>query len=980
MRTVLHNTQPRKAPRLWRINLAAVLLHPARLALLVMLGLALLVGLLAYQAPPQGTVRIGWLGDQLFLHTSAGLGGDALEQGALYPDDLTPDSPTGRSRWSREHAVITLPNLGRGSDLELTLLVQGWPPDVRDAPQHGTQIASDGSRQPAVTLRVGTQDVSRFVPTADWQAYTFALPAEVQQQADLVLDLTTSATFQHTARGDDLRPKGIRMAAVAVQPTASSSALLPPAWRAVGLLVLVAFVLYLLLLRLLGSYPLAFVAAMLATGAGGAGLALARIWMGAALEVALLGLLGLLVLAWFAPLLRWLRRLLHRYTQGTALHIALIGTALLWLAYLIGSAAHRWRGSAGGLWQSMFPDSLLLGIIATGMVALLLVYGREGLPRFTDGIVSSIDHPRWAWLWLLIPGGIWLLYELAVVLRLPYVGHADYADNAVVARNLIAGRGWVVDYISQFYYLFPTTTRPQETWPLLQPVWIAPFFALFGTTDWAAKLPNIVFTAVLLLLVYHIGARLWSPRVGVLAALLTITNHLFFTLVIYATSDLAFVVFCTAAIYLIYRAEDAHRSGAPPRQIYGWLAAAGVVTGFMMLQKPSGAMIAIGLGLWLAGNRLHTLLQHTPRPTWQQGRQAFAALLVGGLLWTSVALVVLSPYMARNMAVFGMPVYSTEKYDAWVLGYRGDSGEAWHDIYRVYDPTLGGAGLPDRSWILRWGFDYTYAKFRTQVLALRDYLMPAWTGAPGAPDAGWHGMFSRNEVRNIMTPAGAWLSLLGVLAALRYRRRLLSLLLAAFVPYTVFLLTYWRTNEERYFLMVMPWLALLIAWLIWAGYDCLARIGDRRWSPLGLLLVLVTVGAIVQHSWAPIATKVQAEPLLWQPDVIAYEWLRDNTAPDAVMMTRNPWQLNWHSQRPAVMIPNTSDPELFAQLAAHYGADYLVFETLQRVKGDGARLLAPLLGAAEAQVGDVINGFEVVYASPTPDNRVLIYRFPQAEE
>ncbi len=980
MKTVLHNTQARKAAPPRRLTLTAVLLHPARLALLVMLGLAVLVGMLAYQAPPQGRVRIGWLGDQLFLHTSAGLGGDAIAQGAFYPDDLTPDSPTGRSRWSREHAVITLPNLGRGNDLELTLLVQGWPPDVRDPPQSGTQRASDGTRQPAVVVRVGAQEVARLVPTAAWQQYTIALPAEVQPHADLVLDLTTSATFQHTARGDDLRPKGIRMAAVTVQPTGGSSALLPPAWRAVGLLVLVAFLLYLLLLRLFGSYPLAFVVAMLATGASGAGLALARIWMGAVLEVALWGVLVLLVLAWAGPLLRWLHRLMHRYTQGTALHLALISTALLWLAYLIGSAAHRWRSSAGGLWQRMFPDSLLLGVIVAGMVALLLVYGRAGLPRFSEGLVASLDHPRWAWLWLLIPGSIWLLYELAVILRLPYVGHADYADNAVVARNLVAGRGWVVDYISQFYYLFPTTTRPQETWPLLQPVWIAPFFALFGPTDWAAKLPNLCFTAVLLLLVYHIGARLWSPRVGVLAALLTITNHLFFTLVIYATSDLAFVVFCTAAIYLISRAEAAHRSGAPPRHSYGWLATAGGLTGLMMLQKPSGAMIAVGLGLWLAGSRLYTLLHNTPHPTWQQARQAFVAFLMGGLLWTSVALAVLAPSIGRNMALFGMPVYSTEKYDAWVLGYRGDSGEAWHDIYRVYDPALGGPGLPDRSWILRWGFDYTYAKFRTQVLALRDYLMPAWPGAPGPPDAGWHHLFSRNEVRNIMTPAGAWLSLLGVLAALRYRRRLLSLLIAAFVPYTIFLLTYWRTNEERYFLMLMPWLALLIAWLIWTGYDCLAHIGDRRWSPLGLLLVLVTAGAIVQHSWTPIATKVQVEPLLWQPDVIAYQWLRDNTPPDAVIMTRNPWQLNWHSQRPAVMIPNTSDPELFAQLATHYSADYLVFETLQRVKGDGARLLAPLLGAADAQVGDVINGFEVVYASPTPENRVLIYRFPQAEE
>ena len=115
---------------------------------------------------------------------------------------------------------------------------------------------------------------------------------------------------------------------------------------------------------------------------------------------------------------------------------------------------------------------------------------------------------------------IWIGYEAYVVAGLPYVGHADYADNAVVARNLLAGRGWVVDYVTQYYQLYSGVTRPQETWPLLQPVWIVPFFALFGPTAWAAKIPNLLFTAALALLIYTAGARLWDRRVGLTAALI----------------------------------------------------------------------------------------------------------------------------------------------------------------------------------------------------------------------------------------------------------------------------------------------------------------------------------------------------------------------------------------------------------------------------------------------------------------------------
>jgi hypothetical protein len=381
-------------------------------------------------------------------------------------------------------------------------------------------------------------------------------------------------------------------------------------------------------------------------------------------------------------------------------------------------------------------------------------------------------------------------------------------------------------------------------------------------------------------------------------------------------------------------------------------------------------------------------------------RSSYAAV------WTLPALLLLMPYMLRNIALFDAPVYSTEKYDAWVLGYRGDSEEAWNDIYRVYIPELGGQGVPDRSWILRWGFDHTLQKLQNQVRAVREYLMPVWSNLPEriAGTDGHLGFLSTNERKNIFSPLGAWLSWIGVIGAVWYRRRLLTLLTMAFVPYTLFLVTYWHANEERYFLALIPWLALLSAWIIWAGYDRLAAVDDRRWSPAGLLLVVFAIVTIIRPSWPVIAYKVQDEPDKWAPDVRAYEWLRENTPADAVVMTRNPWQLNWHAQRAAVMIPNTSDYDILLFLAQHYDVDYIVFDSIQRVKSDAAQLLAPLINPEHDRVGTTIYlrtegvdggegagvaggaeeteryGFQLVYVSPTPDNRVLIYRMPPLPE
>ncbi|WP_245863537.1 ArnT family glycosyltransferase [Candidatus Viridilinea mediisalina] len=1025
-------------------------------SLLVVLLLSLLVGLMAYQNPASGRVAVGWLGDRLFLGTTSGLGADAVLRGDFFADDLTPGSPTGRSRWTRQHARVVLPNLGSGADLKLTLLVQGWPDDVLDAP-----VA-----QPTVAVLADGTLLGSFQPTSAWASYELRLPATARTGADLTLDLEVDHTFTDTASfGVDPRPKGIRLAEVRLQALQDAPTLTfyPPAWRALGLMALGALLLYLLVSRWVQQTAAVYGLTTVGVGLAGIGLAVARIWMGAILQVALLLLLLLLLLAWRRPLLLLVRALVRRFTYGLALGYGLVTAALVLFGYALAELL-GWLSNVGSpLFVQTFPDSLLYGLLGTGVLALVLVLGREGLPRLADAMVNFIGSRRGSLGLLWAFGLIWIGYQAWVVAYMPYLGHADYSDNAVVARNLAQGRGWVVDYVTQFYYIIEGTTRPQETWPLLQPVWIVPFFLLFGPEEWAAKLPNLLFNLLLLVLIYQIGTRLWDRRVGLTAAIFVLTNYLFFRLTIYVTSDLAFVVFSVGAIYCLYRAvgggenreqrtggkeqrtenreqgvknreqragsreqgagsrgqgagsreqgagsreqgTENREQGAENREQFpvfgssppassppassppassppassalgsrlssrGYLLLAGVLTGLMMLQKPSGAMLALGMGLWFLAQRWHTegrglLRALTPQRVW--------LMIAPVALWTIIALVVLSPYLARNLALFGKPVYSTESYDAWVLGYRGNTGDAWEEIYRVFVPELGGPGRPDRSWILRWGFDKTLEKFEQQVMALRDYIVPVWYGLPAALD----GLVSANERRNIAAPIGAWLALIGCVGALRFRRRILGLLLTTYTPYVIFMLTYWRTNEERYWVILIPWLALLGAWALWAGYDALAALGDRRWAPLGLILVGVLISGVVSFSRPDIAQKVRDEIAIWQPDLDAYAWLTQHTTPGAVVMTRIPWQLHWHTERPAVMIPNTGDRELLLYLAQHYNAQYLVLENQQRVKGDAGRLLAPLLDHRN-QVGQVIDGFELIYASPTEDFRAFIYRFPQ---
>jgi hypothetical protein len=383
----------------------------------------------------------------------------------------------------------------------------------------------------------------------------------------------------------------------------------------------------------------------------------------------------------------------------------------------------------------------------------------------------------------------------------------------------------------------------------------------------------------------------------------------------------------------------------------------------MLLQKPgSGVLIAGGMGLWL----LVQLRWHRKH----LGNAQFSMLHV--IVWSALALLILSPYLLRNMLLFQKPFYSTESRDAWVLGY-GD----WEDIYKVYvagdDPGARG-DVPEPSWVLRWGFDRAQRKVSDQALAVRDYLAPPWYGLP-AP----LGARAAREDKSLLSGMGAWLALLGAVGALRSHRRLLGLLLAAFIPYTLFLVTYWHANEERYFVMLLPWLALLAADALWRGYDRIAAIGDRRWAPVGLALVAAALVAISQPSWPKIAEKVRVEPLKWAPDVDAYTWLRQNSAPGDVVMTRGPWQLNWQSERPALMVPNTGDRRVFLRLARYYHVRYLVRDTLSNPSRQAIDVIDGL-------VADQRLGLEEVYRSPVywivndRGKRVSlqteVYRFP----
>lgn len=621
---------------------------------------------------------------------------------------------------------------------------------------------------------------------------------------------------------------------------------------------------------------------------------------------------------------------LSAYVRQVAgeLMLPLLGTLLALLL------VYRWAGLGG--WVARGAAAILPPLFAavyspwvlalSGFVALVLalVLVARHATAILDGVAAlmkALDRPRVA---RLVAMSAILTYGLVLtvlVWRVPWIGHADYADNAVVAANLVRGRGFTVDYIAQFYRAYPAVAHPADTWPPLQPLLIAPFFALFGVSTAAAKLPNIVVMMALLGLTFWVGARWWSPRAGLLAALFLALHNYLFNGMLYPLNDVVFTLLVLALLVLLALPAlppvagerlDAARSGWRHRAYWPIV---GVLVGLLYLAKPSGLLLAGGAALW----RL-----------WLARRQGeLRRVVTGGALAGLAALLVVGPWLLRNLVTFGVPFYSTEQFDAWILKYQADEA-----IYRVY---FGRLPLPHPRLLVGYGFDWIA---QVDVAQLRKFLQDL-TGGRLAPVA--------------LLPLGA----LGVVLLDGVQRRLWTPLLAASLPYAAFVLLYWH-YERRYTLYLLPWLMLAAAAALWWLHDRLALARGPRTAALAILVVAAFIVVPQADAMRNDAQAAQITP----SSVAIARWVAANTPPDAVVMTRNPWELSFHSGRHTVMIPYDTLDAILA-VAKQYHVTYLQLDHLND-RYTRRAALGPLYDGEERF------GFQKVYEAPG----WIVYRFP----
>ena len=161
---------------------------------------------------------------------------------------------------------------------------------------------------------------------------------------------------------------------------------------------------------------------------------------------------------------------------------------------------------------------------------------------------------------------------------------------------------------------------------------------------------------------------------------------------------------------------------------------------------------------------------------------------------------------------------------------------------------------------------------------------------------------------------------LGLAAIPRRLAGLFGMVALSIALYAGFVLVYWHF-EGRYFQVAVPWLLMLLAWgLVWAWDRLQERLdaGGARWGLLFLPLVILFA------VWQPLAAIGEQVERDAQPTgfVKTMRWLRDNSTAGDVVLTRDPWELNWYTRGRAVMIP-FNDLATVKRIAREYGVTML---------------------------------------------------------
>jgi len=272
------------------------------------------------------------------------------------------------------------------------------------------------------------------------------------------------------------------------------------------------------------------------------------------------------------------------------------------------------------------------------------------------------------------------IFLLALVVRVSFIcfcGLKDQRYDALyddliyvdLARQLLSGHGYTLSH----EHFVAVAGQPTSIVPPVYPLFLAGSFFLFGPGYLPVKLLQASISATAVVLIYLIGRRTLGERTGKLAALIGTFYLLFIMYVRPLYTDTLFCFLLAGSVWFAYTLID--RPSLVKSFLWGML--------LSISQLTRGEMMVYSV--LLVGFVVFSFWRHS----------GFKVAFHGGALIILGALLVLTPWIARNWKVHGSPTLTENK--RWVmwqnnwLRFQREHSEEWREML-----------LPEKKVLPNW--------------------------------------------------------------------------------------------------------------------------------------------------------------------------------------------------------------------------------------------------------------------------------------
>ena len=249
-----------------------------------------------------------------------------------------------------------------------------------------------------------------------------------------------------------------------------------------------------------------------------------------------------------------------------------------------------------------------------------------------------------------------LLFACALLVRILFNVYVTGIDNAgldlypdgkdydALGWSLATGSGYEINHA-------PNTFRPPG-----YPMFLAAVYALFGHSVAAVKVLQSILDAATCVMLLLIGERLFTRRVGVIAAAIAAVYPFLVVYTGFMLSEALFVFLSTVFLYTLVRLRENYT--------WRWAAAAGLVLGVMNLTRPVTLLLPALLFFWL----------------WLEVRAKWRAAVIAGVLaiWMLVPIL---PWTVRNYLVTHSFILIADHH--WAALYAGNNSKILQDPEKI---------------------------------------------------------------------------------------------------------------------------------------------------------------------------------------------------------------------------------------------------------------------------------------------------------